>query len=84
MIPEPYPASLLIYGMSFSSGFCSIRLIRVSASDQFFYIVTKANNNTTLLVSFISLLFSAVEVCTYIVVHSIHISALPVQSKTCK
>lgn len=42
----------------------SYRLIRVSASDQFFYIVTKAscNSSTSLLVSFISLLFSAVEV----------------------
>ena len=39
------------------------RLIRMSASDQFFYTVTKANSNTELLVSFISLLFSAVEVC---------------------
>jgi hypothetical protein len=35
----------------------------MSASDQFFYIVTKANSSTELLVSFISLLFSAVEVC---------------------
>lgn len=42
--------------------FCLYRLIRVSASDQFFYIVTKANSNPSLLVSFISLLFSAVEV----------------------
>lgn len=40
----------------------SCRLIRMSASDQFFYIVTKANSSTELLVSFISLLFSAVEV----------------------
>ena len=38
------------------------RLIRVSACDQFFYIVTKANNNSAILVSFISQLFSAVEV----------------------
>lgn len=37
------------------------RLIRVSACDQFFYIVTKANSNSAILVSFISQLFSAVE-----------------------
>ena len=39
------------------------RLIRVSAADQFFYIITKTmSSNASLLVLFISLLFSAVEV----------------------
>ena len=38
------------------------RLIRVSALDQLFYIITKCNSNASVLVSFISLLFSAIEV----------------------
>ena len=53
----------------FSSYCIYCRLIRMSASDQFFYIVTKANNNTSLLVSFISLLFSAVEVSIWSILY---------------
>ncbi|XP_064393950.1 probable ubiquitin carboxyl-terminal hydrolase FAF-X [Halichondria panicea] len=37
------------------------RLIRVCAADQFYYIVTKCNTNTALLISFISNLFSTIE-----------------------
>ena len=41
------------------------RLIRVCALDQLFYIITKCNTNTSVLVAFISLLFSAIEVGLY-------------------
>lgn len=47
-----------------SSPFLS-RLIQSSASDQLFYIVTKCNTNSAINISFISLLFSALDVSSY-------------------
>ena len=45
------------------------RLIRITAADQLFYIVTKCSVSTPSFISFISLLFSAVDVSTCVHVY---------------